>query len=190
MDLGGGVRRFCFVNYSIAGSLPVECITIYFIWDWCIDITSVTGTLFFRISRITNYVAKLFSSTRIQQWLQGPSQFERKTLLTLLGLSLLRYIVFLLQYGIALHLFGVLLNPMQIISAVSVCFLVLAVVPTFAIAELGMRGLIGIWVIGIYSSNTAGILLAAFSLWVVNLILPAAMGALLLLGVQKFFRNE
>lgn len=145
---------------------------------------------FFRISRITTYVAKLFSSTRIQQWLLGPSQFERKTLLTLLGLSLLRYIVFLLQYGIALHLFDVLLNPIQIISAVSVCFLVLAVVPTFAIAELGMRGLIGIWVIGIYSSNTAGILLAAFSLWVVNLILPAAMGALLLLGVQKFWRNE
>ena len=145
---------------------------------------------FFQVSRITSYVVGLFSSPRIKNWLTGPSQFERPSLLGLLGLSLLRYVVFLLQYGIALHLFGVLLNPIQIISTVSVCFLILAVVPNFAIAELGMRGLVGMWVIGIYSSNTAGILLAAFSLWMVNLILPAAIGALLLLGVQKIWRNE
>ena len=38
--------------------------------------------------------------------------------------------------------------------------------------------------------NAVNILLAAFSLWVVNLVLPAALGALFLLGVEKYWRNE
>jgi hypothetical protein len=95
-----------------------------------------------------------------------------------------------MQYGFALYLFSVLLNPFQLIATVSLSFLVLSSLPNFAIAELGMRGVVGIWIIGVYSTNSAGILLAAFSLWVVNLVLPAAMGALLLLGVEKFWRNE
>jgi hypothetical protein len=95
-----------------------------------------------------------------------------------------------MQYGFALYLFSVLLNPVQLFATVSLCFLVLSCLPNFAIAELGMRGVVGIWIIGFYSTNSAGILLAALSLWVVNLVLPAAMGALLLLGVEKFWRNE
>ena len=145
---------------------------------------------FFRISRIAIYLSNLFQSERLRNWLMGPKRFESRTLLYMLFISLVRYIVFLLQYGFALYLFSVLLNPVQLLATVSLCFLVLSSLPNFAIAELGMRGVVGIWIIGIYSTNSAGILLAAFSLWIVNLVLPAAMGALLLLGVEKFWRNE
>ena len=145
---------------------------------------------FFRISRIAIYLSNLFQSERLRNWLMGPTRFDSRTLLYMLCISLVRYIVFLMQYGFALYLFSVLLNPFQLFATVSLCFLVLSCLPNFAIAELGMRGVVGIWIIGFYSTNSAGILLAAFSLWVVNLVLPAAMGALLLLGVEKFWRNE
>jgi hypothetical protein len=60
-------------------------------------------------------------------------------------------------------------------------------VPNFAIAELGIRGLVGLWVIGIFSENQVGILLATLIIWLVNLILPAVVGALLLLGIRKLY---
>jgi len=145
---------------------------------------------YFRISQIALYLANLFQSERLRNWLMGPTRFDVRTLLLLLGISLLRYCIFLMQYGFALYLFSVLLNPYQLFATVSLCFLILTSVPNFAIAELGMRGVVGIWIIGFYSTNSAGILLAAFSLWVVNLVLPAALGALFLLGVEKYWRNE
>ena len=62
--------------------------------------------------------------------------------------------------------------------------------PNFAIAELGVRGLVGIWIVGLFSANKAGILLATLTIWLVNLILPAVVGALLLLGIQKLYAGR
>lgn len=144
---------------------------------------------FFRVSALAHFLSSLFKSERLQKWLLAPSQFTSPILLQLLLLSFFRYLIFIVQYGAALYLFSVLLNPFQILATVSLCFLILAVVPTFAIAELGLRGVVSIWVIGLFSANSAGILLAAFSLWVINLVVPASVGALLLLGVQKFWNH-
>ena len=145
--------------------------------------------LFFRISTVSNRLAIIFNHPRFASWMKGPQQFTRFQLLRLLGLSLLRYFVFLFQYGLALASFMILLNPLDWIASVCFTFLVLSMAPNFAVAELGIRGLVSVWVIGFFTTNKAGVLLATCSVWFVNLMIPAAMGALLLIGLQKFWRN-
>jgi uncharacterized membrane protein YbhN (UPF0104 family) len=145
--------------------------------------------LFFRISTVSNRLSFIFNHPRFTSWMNGPAQFHRYQLFRLLVLSLLRYFIFLLQYGAALAAFMILLNPLDWIAGVCFTFLVLSMAPNFAVTELGVRGLVSVWVLGFFTTNKAGILLATCSVWFVNLMIPAAMGALLLIGVQKFWRN-
>jgi hypothetical protein len=66
-------------------------------------------------------------------------------------------------------------------------FFVLAAVPTVALTELGVRGSISIFFIGLVSTNILGILVSSFALWIINLVIPALIGSLFVLELN-FFR--
>jgi hypothetical protein len=70
-----------------------------------------------------------------------------------------------------------------------VMFLALAIVPTIALAELGLRGQLSIHLFGLFSNNTLGIVLTATGIWLINLIVPALAGSLFILGI-KLFRSK
>ena len=58
----------------------------------------------------------------------------------------------------------------------------MAVIPTIALAEIGVRGTVSVYLFGSLTENIAGITLAVFVLWCMNLVLPALSGAALMLG--------
>jgi hypothetical protein len=68
-------------------------------------------------------------------------------------------------------------------------FLALAIIPTIALAELGVRGKLSIFLFGMFSTNTLGIVLTASTIWLINLVVPALAGSLFILGI-KIFRNK
>jgi len=72
---------------------------------------------------------------------------------------------------------------------ISILFLVLAIVPSFAIADLGIRGKFSTELLSVYSVNTVGILGTTFGIWIINLFVPAVAGSILILGV-KFFKDK
>jgi hypothetical protein len=79
---------------------------------------------------------------------------------------------------------------------IPVVYFVISVVPTIALAELGIRGSVSIFILGLYykSSGTftdeisMGILAASSVLWLINLILPALIGTIFVFNL-KFFRK-
>lgn len=142
---------------------------------------------YFKVGRLAEYLTSKISVKWVSYWSVGLTYFTRPHLLQLLLLSGFRYLVFLLQYACAFALFKVSLSPFDMIAAVGFSFLVLSIVPNFAIAELGIRGLVSLWIVGLFSVNKTGILLATLTIWLVNLILPAVAGALLLLGIRKLY---
>jgi hypothetical protein len=72
---------------------------------------------------------------------------------------------------------------------ISILFLVLAVVPSFAIADLGIRGKFSTELLSVYSLNTVGILGTTFGIWIINLFVPAVVGSILILGI-RFFKDK
>ena len=73
----------------------------------------------------------------------------------------------------------------------SVVFLAMAIIPSIALLEVGLRGEISIKLIGLFSVNTLGVSLTSVTVWVMNLILPAVIGSLLILNLHVFkSRNE
>jgi hypothetical protein len=152
-------------------------------------VTLVTIVFYFRLSWMVRWLEKLPGKNRWISYINVLDGFKTKSLLRLLSLSFVRYMVFALQYLLLFDVFGVTLNWWQEFWIVSVLFLILAIIPTFALAELGIRGRVSIFLLEGLSSNYAGIISCTLGIWIINLVVPALMGSLLILGV-KYFRTD
>ena len=148
----------------------------------------LTG-IYFRLSLLINLVDKLRNNIRYSWLVSSLKDIDATLLLKLLSLSAIRYIVFVVQYFLLFRLFEVNAGWWECFWAVSVIFLVLAIIPTFAIAELGLRGNVSLKLIGLFSTNSLGISLTTATIWIINLVLPAIAGSLLILSV-KIFKNR
>lgn len=149
---------------------------------------STAGTLififfFFRMGWLVRLLQKLPYSNRFLKYVNVLETFDAKILLRLLSISFFRYIVFVLQYIFMLQLLQVEQDMWTGLWIITVMFWILAIIPSFAIADLGIRGTVAKTLFS-YSSNTLGILTATFGIWFVNLFIPALIGSLLILGIK------
>jgi len=94
-------------------------------------------------------------------------------------LSFVRYIIFLVQFMLCLYLFSVNLSILQIFACISSVYLIMALVPSFTLAELGLRGAVAIIIFGFYDCNPLSVLAASSLLWVINLAIPSVVGTIL-----------
>lgn len=144
---------------------------------------------FFRLSWLVQLIEKVPRMRKYVEYINVLEQFNPKLLLSLLWLSFFRYLVFVLQYLLLLQVFEVNLSWMAGFWNMSILFLVMAIVPSFAIADLGIRGKFSTELLSIYSTNTVGIIGATFGIWLLNLFIPALLGSILILGT-RFFKEK
>lgn len=149
----------------------------------------VLALIYFRLQWLTKLVRQ---NTRIHKYVAYIAvldNFNATILLRILSLSLLRYGVFVLQYFLFFRLFKVEINWWQTFWSISVVFLVLAIVPSIALlTELGIRWKASIELVALFSTNLTGILATSLAIWIINLVIPALIGSLLILGI-KFFKK-
>ena len=92
-------------------------------------------------------------------------------------LSVVRFVVYNAQFLVLLGAMGVN-PPLWQGATLSVLFFwIMTLIPSFALAEVGIRGGVALFLFGSVSGNTIGILSATTLLWLFNLILPAIPGA-------------
>lgn len=146
--------------------------------------------LYFRLNWIVGILGKIPGMTKYLPYIKVLENFHATILLRILFLSFGRYIVFIIQYGLVFPVFGVLLSVGQLWSGMGVVFLVMALVPTITLlTELGLRWEASIQVLELFSANTIGIFAASFAIWLINLIIPALIGSLLIVSI-KLFKNR
>ena len=94
----------------------------------------------------------------------------------LVGMSLMRYVVYALQLLFVLIFCGVELTPIQYLIVIPIHYLFVTVVPTVPVADAAVRGSVGVLIFSAYTGNTAGVAIAAVFLWLINTILPTIIG--------------
>jgi hypothetical protein len=152
-------------------------------------ISLVLILFFFRLSWLVKIIDKIPKAGKVAKYINVLEAFTAKLLLRLLSLSFFRYLVFVIQYILLLQVLNVEIFWLDCFWIISILFLVLAIVPSFAIADLGIRGKFSTALLSMYSSNTIGILGTTFGIWFINLFIPALAGGILILGI-KFFRTK
>lgn len=153
----------------------------------CVSIILIL--FYFRLSWLIKLVEKIPAAAKYVQYISVLDDFTPKLLLRLLSLSFFRYLVFVIQYILLLQVLDVDILWINGFWIISILFLVMAIVPSFAIADLGIRGKFSIELLSFYSANTVGIIGTTFGIWFINLFIPALAGSLLILSI-KFFKNK
>jgi len=151
--------------------------------------TAVVAFIYYRLSWLTTLVEKIPFVYKYKFLIESLEGFHWKELTRILALSVIRFVVFIVQYLLMLHIFNVQMHWFDAVCTTSVLFLVLAVLPTIPVADLGIRGETGIQLFGILSKNTGGIVFTAAGIWLLNIIIPAIVGSIFVLSI-KIFRNR
>lgn len=134
--------------------------------------------IYFNIKRIKPILLKiLFFKTRIDQ-LEYLSETKFISLLKILLLSFTRYFIFISQFFLLLIFFNIHLTLFQAYISISLIYLFATLVPTTTLIELGIRGSLAIFFIGMFSDNILGIILSTTFLWLINLAIPSIIGSI------------
>ena len=111
-------------------------------------------------------------------------QIENKLKLNLLGLSFLKYIIFVLQYTWAVKMLNIPIVPIDLWIALGVLFLLLSIIPSISLTDLVMRGQIIVVLLEPYYNNSLMLICLSTIIWAVNFLLPAIIGAFLLINFR------
>lgn len=98
--------------------------------------------------------------------------------------SLLRFAIFSAQFLFLLRWLNVSVPLPEGFCLAALFFWVLAVIPTIALTELGLRGNICLYLFHPFSSNVIGMLAATAGIWILNLIIPSIFGSILILRMK------
>lgn len=186
-----GLAGMLILKQSIINSHVISSFWLDAILYGVLAATSILTLFYFKLSWLIKWVDRLPAIRRYAWLLQALENFNATLLLQLLSLSTLRFFVFIIQYYLLFRLFGVEVSGWEALWAVSVSFLVMAIVPTIALfTDLSLRGQVSLKLIGLFSANHLGIGLTSVSIWFINLIVPAIAGSILILSIKKFLRNK
>jgi uncharacterized membrane protein YwzB len=149
------------------------------------------------ISRFTEWATRK-RWAHVLNYLTLLENLSQKLLVKVLLLSCLRYLVFSIQFWLVLHVFGINLPVGQALMIIPIIYFVLSIIPTFALSELGVRGSIAIYLIGLFLLHSRGLLITApeslavlsatTAMWLINLALPALFGTFFVVNL-RFFRK-
>lgn len=101
-----------------------------------------------------------------------------------LAISLLRYAIFTAQYLFLLRWMNVQVPLAEGYCLAALFFWIMAVIPTIALTELGIRGKVSLFLFHMFSVNTVGILAATAGVWLLNLIVPSVIGSVLIFRMR------
>ena len=98
--------------------------------------------------------------------------------------SLLRYVTYTLQYFFMLQFFGIKVSIIKGLAGIATIYLLQTSIPLPPIWDLFARGQIALEIWGFSSENEIGILASTFTLWVLNLIIPALIGTIFIVRIN------
>lgn len=118
-------------------------------------------------------------------------QYKRKELETVLLYSLIRYLVFSMQFYVLLIFFGVHIPLIQALILIFIMYMIQTVSPTTGVTELLVRGTTAVFLFQSFTNNMTGVLSASYGIWIINLLVPALIGAVIFgfARINKRLRN-
>jgi hypothetical protein len=64
----------------------------------------------------------------------------------------------------------------------------MAIIPTIAFAELGIRGKVALLVFGIFTTQLLEVTAATMIIWILNLLIPSIVGTIFLWNFKKYHK--
>ena len=158
---------------------------------WLVAALVLTGLFaYFRLDVLQRWMGRQrWMENRFAQqlyrWLLLPvGQYSTAQLAQQLGLSLFRYGVYITQYLLLLYAFSITASVWQLVLLINCIYFLQSLLPSFTFIDMGVRGNLALFFFQAVTANKTAIIVASFSLWMINLMLPSLIGALVLLTLS------
>lgn len=196
--LGNWFQMFCTLVFGI---LACWLLLPQFSDQWQIPLSDTINLIFFPLLSITIFcsvlvwnpalLVKLINRFRIENswWTRAKEAIrvtKRKQRFFVFILSLIRYLVFTIQYVLLLDAFGLEMDYFNSAVHVAMIFFAKSFVPSFALAELGIRETLAILVFEQSGAEANIIFTGTFVLYIINLLIPALLGIYTHRRTRKF----
>lgn len=176
------LRYFSQFNHSIVSVLPQFWETILI--SLCVGLTLILLLFYLRLGWLVRMMEKLPALQKIVKHISVLDEFNNLQLVQILSLSFVRYLVFVLQYVLLLQVMDVQIAGWLCFCLMTIFYLVMAVAPTFGFIELPVRISASWAILKLYTSNELGVGAAGLGIWLINLVVPAVIGSLLILSIK------
>jgi hypothetical protein len=154
--------------------------------------------LFFRLSFLTTLKERILQNglKRLRKFFRIFAFYHNREMALVMLLSFARYLVFTAQFYLLLALFDIRIPYFDALVLIAIIYLIMAIIPTIALTELGIRGSVALYILGIYfaqhllmaGSDNLGVIAASTLLWMINLGIPALAGTIFVFRL-RFFRK-
>jgi hypothetical protein len=132
--------------------------------------------LYFGLGKIADRLSRFRAWNRWQRYVAPLSDYSFRELLFVLLLSLMRYLVFIVQFYLLLRFFGVGVGFSDALSRIALVYLAGLWIPSFAFTEPLTRAGMAVVLFQDVTLQTEEVVFATSVLWMLNLLLPALFG--------------
>ena len=147
-------------------------------------VTVILLLIYFKVHFFIKLISRINILRGVIKYIDVVDIFSGKQLLRILFLSFFRYMVFILQYVLLLRVMEVNISLLLSFWLVTIFYLTMVMLPTIGFIELPVRAITSVKLLSVYSANILGIQAAAFGIWLINLVIPAIIGSLLIFGIK------
>ncbi len=149
-----------------------------------LKIVSLASSLFallllFNLKYFVSFAKRLKINTKFIDYIEVLSEYSKLELFKVLILSLVRYLIFSLQFILLLSFFDTGISIREAFIGIGLTYLLSSLIPVLSILEVGVRGTAAILFLGMFSENIPGILSATAVLWLINIAIPSVAGAII-----------
>lgn len=159
-------------------------VLVFLLLAGCVLLTLIISIFYIRFERWAPRLEHIRWLRKFHMYGRLLARFTARQQLIILLLACLRYAVFTGQYYLLLRWMNINMPLTDGFMLCALFFWAMAVIPSIALAELGIRGQVGLFLFGSFSTNNIGILAATFGLWIMNLVIPALTGSILLIRLK------
>jgi hypothetical protein len=111
-------------------------------------------------------------------------QIENAVKWSMLGLSIFRYFIFMLQYIWVAYMLKMNIEFLPLVFSISILFLCLSILPTISITELVIRGQLLLIILAPFYSDKMTIISLSSFIWGINFLIPSIIGTFLTLSYR------
>ncbi len=148
-----GLIEYKFVTYGVGIGVLLS-VLFFFFGENFIGV--------FRLKGVWKEIKNVLNKNRIYRW-------------EILGLSLLRFIVFTTQFALVLGSFGQAMDT-QTVLAIWQVYLITMIFPALFLGKLGVKELVSVTILGAIGMHEVSVMIGSLVVWLMNSIVPAIVG--------------
>lgn len=134
----------------------------------------------YNVKLLTPIISKFNILSPYLSYVNVMSDYSTSDYTNALIISMLRYIVIIVQYGLMFAFFGIEISATLLFIGVSLTLLLKSILPIVSIVgDFGVREIVAIYVFATFEYSANQILLVTISIWLLNIVLPSIIGAFL-----------